>query len=441
MKVLVVGKGAREHALCWRLNQSPSVWGIFAAEGNPGINQIAKPVPVAPADHAGLADFALADNIDLTIVGPENPLAAGIADEFKRRGLAIFGPSQAAAQLEASKAFAKDVMRAAGVPTPNGELFGDSRRALDYIKACRVPLVVKADGLALGKGVTVCDDGRQASDAVIEALEKRRFGAAGSRVVIEDRLIGEELSFFALCNGEDAIAFGCAQDHKAVYDDDRGPNTGGMGAYSPVPRYDAAFEDRVLAEVIRPTLVEMAQRGAPFTGVLFAGLMVDGDRINVLEFNVRFGDPECEALMMRCEGDLGEGLLAVAQGRLRDAPIKLGNRSAVSLVLASGGYPGDYKRGISIDGLDHVDGGEPTALKTQWALNRARVKVFHAGTALRDGDLITDGGRVLVVTASAQTLPQAVETAYEAADLIRFEGKHLRSDVGRRALGNRDDAH
>jgi len=440
MKVLVVGKGAREHALCWRLNQSPSVWGIFAAGGNPGINQIAKPVPVAPTDLAGLADFALTHQIDLTIVGPEDPLAAGIADEFRRRGLRIFGPSQAAAQLEASKAFAKSVMRAAGVPTADGELFDDPGRALDYVRGCRGPLVVKADGLALGKGVTVCDDAQQAADAVIDALEKRRFGAAGSRVVIEERLVGEELSFFALCDGVEAIALGCVQDHKAVYDGDRGPNTGGMGAYSPVPGYDTAFEDRVMREVIRPTLAEMARRGAPFSGVLFAGLMVADDRINVLEFNVRFGDPECEALMMRCEGDLGEGLLAVAEGRPRDAAIKLTSRSAVAIVLAAAGYPGEYVKGVRIDGLAQVDGAEPTALKTQWALNKARVKVFHAGTAMRDGRLVTDGGRVLVVTALAQTLPRAVETAYEAADLIRFEGKHLRRDVARRALDRPNDA-
>lgn len=440
MKVLVVGKGAREHALCWRLNQSASVWGIFAAGGNPGISQLAKPVPLAPTDHAGLADFALANRIDLTIVGPEDPLAAGIADEFRRRGLRVCGPSREAAQLEASKAFAKNVMRTAGVPTAEGELFDDARRALDYIRGRRGPLVVKADGLALGKGVTVCDDARQAADAVIEALEQRRFGAAGSRVVIEARLIGEELSFFALCDGSDAIALGCVQDHKAVYDGDRGPNTGGMGAYSPVPRYDAAFEERVMNEVIRPTLAEMARRGTPFNGVLFAGLMVAGDRINVLEFNVRFGDPECEALMMRCEGDLGAALMAVAEGRPRDAAIRLSRRSAVALVLASGGYPGDYAKGVPIEGLEQVDGAEPSALKTRWALNQARVKVFHAGTAIRDGRLVTDGGRVMVVTALAPDLPHAVETAYQAADLIRFEGKHLRRDVARRALGAPDDA-
>lgn len=436
MKVLVVGKGAREHALCWRLNQSPSVWGIWAAGGNPGINQIAKLVPLELSDHAGLAAFALANKIDLTIVGPEDPLAAGIADEFRRRGLTIFGPSQAAAQLEASKAFAKSVMRAAGVQTADGELFDDARRALDYIASHQGPLVVKADGLALGKGVTVCDNPEQAAQAVRDALEQHRFGAAGNRVVIEERLAGEELSFFALCDGLEAIALGCVQDHKAVFDGDRGPNTGGMGAYSPVPRYDAAFDDRVMREVIRPTLAEMARRGTPFSGVLFAGLMVAGDRIKVLEFNVRFGDPECEALMMRCEGDLGEGLLAVAEGRPRDAAIRLSGRSAVAIVLASGGYPGDYAKGIPIDGLAQVDGAEPTALKTQWALNRARVKVFHGGTATRDGRLVTDGGRVLVVTALAQTLSDALATAYEAADLIHFAGKHLRRDVAYRALGS-----
>jgi phosphoribosylamine--glycine ligase len=294
--------------------------------------------------------------------------------------------------------------------------------------------VVKADGLALGKGVTVCDDAHQAVEAVTDALERRRFGAAGSRVLIEERLDGEELSFFALCHGSDAIALGCVQDYKSVFDGDRGPNTGGMGAYSPVPHYDPAFEERVMSEVIHPTLAEMVRRGTPFSGVLFAGLMVAGERIDVLEFNVRFGDPECETLMMRCEGDLGASLLAAAEGRLRDVTIKLSNRSAVAVVLASGGYPGDYARGIRIDGLEYVDGAEPSPLKTQWALKRARVKVFHAGTTLRDGRLVTDGGRVMVVTALAATLPTAVATAYEAADLIHFDGRHLRRDVARRAL-------
>ena len=431
---MVVGKGGREHALCWRLNQSPSVWGLFCTAGNPAIEGLAKPVPIAVEDGGALADFALKEKIDLTIVGPEAPLAAGIVDEFAGRKLNIFGPSQAAAQLEVSKTFAKSVMIAAGVPTAPGESFTDLDSAVAYINGQPGPLVVKADGLALGKGVTVCDDAEAARGAVADVLEKKRFGAAGERVVIEQRLHGEELSFFALCHGLDAIPLGCVQDHKPAFDGDRGPNTGGMGAYSPVPRYDAAFERRVLNEVVHPTLREMSNRGTPFSGVLFAGLMVDGDAIRVLEFNVRFGDPECEALMMRLEGDLGATLLAMAAGRLDNANVKLSSRSAVSIVLASGGYPGDFRRGFSINGLEQLDGGEPSAMKTQWALNRARMKVFHAGTAIRDGKLVTDGGRVMVVTASAETLSRAVATAYQAAELIQFEGKHLRRDIAHRAL-------
>jgi len=434
MKVLVIGKGGREHALCWRLNQSPTVWGLFCTRGNPGIEQIAKPVDIPPTDASALAAFALKENIDLTIVGPEDPLAGGIVDEFHERGLTIFGPSRAAAQLEASKTFAKSVMLAAGVRTAAGEAFSELAQAFAYIENHPGPLVVKADGLALGKGVTVCADATDARTAVTEALESRRFGDAGSRIVIEERLDGEEVSFFALCHGLDAIALGCVQDHKTVFDGDRGPNTGGMGAYSPLPRFDAAFETRVIAEVVRPTLREMARRGAPFSGVLFAGLMVDHDRIRVLEFNVRFGDPECEALMMRFDGDLAATLMAIAEDRPHEAFVRLSPRVAVALVLASGGYPGEYRTQIPIDGLARLDGGEPSALKTQWALNKTRVKVFHAGTAIRDGRLVTAGGRVMVVTALAETLAQAVATVYQAADLIEFEGKHFRRDIAYRAL-------
>jgi phosphoribosylamine--glycine ligase len=434
MKVLVVGKGGREHALCWRLNQSPLVRSLYCAGGSPGINQLATPVDSPPNDIAGLAAFARSNAIDLTVVGPEDPLAAGIADEFDRHGLRIFGPSRAATRLEASKAFAKSVMREAGLPTADFEIFDDVNAARRYVKSRKRALVVKADGLALGKGVTVCDDTNAALAAIADAMYHRRFGAAGDRIVIEERLTGEELSFFALCDGANAIALGCVQDHKAIYDGDRGPNTGGMGAYSPVPHYDQAFEGRVMDEVVRPTLAVMAARGTPFKGVLFAGLMVEGDRINVLEFNVRFGDPECQALMMRFESDLAEALLAVAEGRAREADIKLSTRSAAAIVLASGGYPGDYRKGWPITGLDQIDGAEPSDLKVQWALNKIRVKVFHAGTAVRDGHLVTDGGRVLAVTAMAASLDLAVATAYQAADLIRFEGKQLRHDVGHRAL-------
>jgi phosphoribosylamine---glycine ligase len=434
MKVLVVGKGGREHSLCWRLNQSPTVWGLYCTCGSPGINQVAKPVDLAPSDFAGLARFAAQEKIDLTIVGPEDPLANGIVDEFNRAGLTIFGPSRAAAQLEASKAFAKLAMREAGVPTADFEIFDDADAARRYVKALGRPCVVKADGLALGKGVTVCADVDAALAAIGDAMETRRFGAAGARVVIEEVVRGEELSFFALCDGAEAIALGCAQDHKAVFDHDRGPNTGGMGAYSPVPRFGPEFEERVMSEVVRPTLAVMAARGASFRGVLFVGLMVEADRLSVLEYNVRFGDPECEPLMMRFDGDLAETLLAIAQGRSNEVAIKLSSRAAASVVLASGGYPGEYEKGISITGLEHIDGTEPSEAKVRWAMEKTRVKVFHCGTTLRDGVLVTDGGRVLAVTALADGLDRAVAAAYEAAAMIHFDGMHFRRDVGARAL-------
>jgi phosphoribosylamine--glycine ligase len=435
MKVLVVGKGGREHSLCWRLNQSPTVWGLYCTGGSPGMNQVAKPVDVAAEDFAGLARIAAKEKIDLTIVGPEGPLAGGIVDEFERAGLPIFGPSKAAAQLEASKAFAKTLMREAGVPTADFETFDDAQAARGYVKSIGRPCVVKADGLAMGKGVTVCNDLDAAIGAVDEAMEKRRFGAAGERVVIEELLRGEELSFFALCDGSDAVALGCAQDHKAVFDGDRGPNTGGMGAYTPVPRYGPEFEARVMRKIVRPTLAAMAARGTPFRGVLFVGLMVDGERISVLEYNVRFGDPECEALMMRFDGDLAETLLAIAQGRARDVAIRLSSRTAATVMLSSGGYPGDYVKGMAITGLERIDGVEPSEAKVRWAMEKTRVKVFHAGTANRDGALVTDGGRVLAVTALAEGLERAVAAAYEAAAMIHFDGMHFRRDVGARALG------
>ncbi len=434
MKVLVVGKGGREHALCWRLSQSQTVRGLYCASGNPGIDRLANPVALSPADIQGLLGFARDNSIDLTVVGPEEPLAAGIADEFNRHGLRIFGPTRAAAQLETSKSFAKNVMREAGVPTADFAVFDDFEAARRYLAAHRGPVVVKADGLALGKGVSVCPDPESAMRALADAMERRRFGEAGARVVIEQCLGGEELSFFALCDGENALALGMCQDHKAVFDGDRGPNTGGMGAYSPVPQFGAALEERILDEVVRPTLRAMKARGTEFRGVLFVGLMIDGEQIDVLEFNVRFGDPECQPLMMRFQGDLAEALLAAAEGRLERAAVNLSPSSAVAVVLASGGYPGDYRKGIPIAGLERIEGAEPSELKVKWALDGTRVKVFHAGTALRDGALVTDGGRVLGVTAMARTLGQALSAAYDGADLIQFEGKHMRRDIGRRAL-------
>jgi|YelNatPaOPRAMG01_1025707.scaffolds.fasta_scaffold01034_5 phosphoribosylamine--glycine ligase len=434
MKVLVVGKGGREHALCWRLSQSQTVRALYCASGNPGIDRIAKPVALSPSDIAGLLGFARDNSIDLTVVGPEDPLAAGIVDEFTRAGLPIFGPTAAAARLETSKSFAKTVMREAGVPTADFAAFDDFDAARRHIATHPGPIVVKADGLALGKGVTVCPDSETALAALADAMERRRFGDAGARVVLEQVVRGEELSFFALCDGENALALGICQDHKAAFDGDRGPNTGGMGAYSPVPQFDAALEARILDEVVKPTLRAMKARGAEFRGVLFVGLMVDGQRINVLEFNVRFGDPECQPLMMRFQGDLAEALLAAAEGRLARTAITLSPASAATVVLASGGYPGEYRKGIPITGLERIEGAEPSELKVRWALDKVRVKVFQAGTALRDGQLVTDGGRVLAVTAMAPTLEQTLRAAYEGADLIQFEGKHMRRDIGRRAL-------
>ena len=434
MKVLVIGKGAREHSIVWRLHQSETVWKIFCAGGNPGINQMAEPVAIAPTDSAALADFAREKSVDLTIVGPEDPLAAGIVDEFTHAGLKIFGPSAAAAQLETSKSFAKSIMREAGVASAEYESFTDLESAQQYARARKAPMVVKADGLALGKGVVICPDAATALEAIADAMEHRRFGAAGERVVIEEFLTGEEVSFFALCDGENAVALGSFQDHKAVFDGDRGPNTGGMGAYSPLPQFDPGFEARVMREVVAPTLAAMNARGIPFRGLLFVNLMIDGEKINVLEFNVRFGDPECEALMMRFEGDLAETLLAAAEGNVARASIKLSPRAAVAVVLASGGYPGDYRKGIAITGLERIEGNVPSEIKVKWAMNKIRVKVFHAGTALRDGQLVTDGGRVLTVTAMAPELGVAVDAAYQVAEMIEFEGRHFRRDIAHRAL-------
>src|SRR5208282_228347 len=341
MKVLVIGKGGREHALVWRLHQSETVRKIFCASGNPGIDQIAEAVPIAPADVAALLEFAKAKSVDLTIVGPEDPLAAGVVDLFTRAGLKIFGPTAAAAQLETSKSFAKAIMREAGVPTGDFAAFDDAEAARRYVKARAGSMVVKADGLALGKGVAVCNDAKTALEAVADAMERRRFGAAGNRIIIEEFLSGEELSFFALCDGENAIPLGVFQDHKAVFDGDRGPNTGGMGVYSPVPKFGPEVEARVMRAVVAPTLAAMNRHGIPFRGLLFVGLMIDGERINVLEFNVRFGDPECQALMMRLDSDLAENLLAAADGKVATAAVRLSPRNAVAVVLASGGYPGD----------------------------------------------------------------------------------------------------
>ena len=431
---MVVGKGGREHALCWRLNQSPVVWGLYCAPGNPGTKQLAQPVPIEVMDAPALAAFAKEQRIDLTIVGPEDPLAAGIVDRFQQRGLAILGPTRAAAKLEWSKCFAKEVMRAANVATPDWVEFRDPNAARDYVTKGDRTCVVKADGLALGKGVYLCESAAEACLAIGDLMERRLLGSAGDRILIEERLSGQELSFFALCDGTTAVPLGSAQDHKPIFDGDKGPNTGGMGAYSPAPQFGSEIETRIMREIVNPVLAEMNRRGTPFRGVLFVGVMIDGDSIKVLEFNARFGDPECEALMMRFETDVAETLMAAAEGHLAGAPVpRLSSRSAISVVLASKGYPGSYPKRLPISGLDQIEGGAASEAKVKWALEKIRIKVFHCGTAAVDHGLVTDGGRVLVVSALADSLKRASEAAYQAADMIEFEGKYLRRDIGHKA--------
>jgi phosphoribosylamine--glycine ligase len=434
MNVLVIGDGGREHALCWRLSQSPSVARLFFTGANPGMERLATPLNANIIDTTHLAELAERNSIDLTVVGPEAPLAAGIVDEFNRRGLPIFGPTRAAARLESSKFFAKQTMVAAGIPTAPFASFTDFEAARAYIKAQQAPLVVKADGLAAGKGVMICRDTATAIEAAREALETRRFGAAGERVVIEEMLSGEEISFFALVSDTITAPLACARDHKTIFENDRGPNTGGMGAYSPIPELSADFEEQVMERVVRPIATTMAARGTPYRGVLFVGLMYDGAQINVLEFNVRFGDPECQALMMRFEGDLALTLAAVAGADPGGIEARLSPRSAVAVVLASAGYPGDYRKGIPIEGLDKLE--QSAFADGQSFRNDIEVKVFQAGTALRDGRIVTNGGRVLAVTAAADRLTDATAAAYAAADMINFEGKQMRRDIAKRSLAS-----
>jgi len=422
MKILVIGGGGREHAIVWKLAQSPKVQAIFCAPGNPGMAGLATCLTIDPDDIAGLKAFALDNHIDLTVVGPEAPLVAGLTDVFEQAGLLVAGPSAAAARLEGSKAFAKEVMEAAGVPTAQCRIFDDAAQAKDHCRNLGGPVVVKADGLAAGKGVIMCRTAGEAMAACERIMEERAFGQAGERVVIEEWLEGEEASFLVFTDGQAIAAMPSSQDHKAVGEGDTGPNTGGMGAYSPAPVVGPALESAVIERVIKPTLAEMKRRGAPFKGVLYAGLMIDkAGEPKVLEFNVRFGDPECQPLLMRLDCDLAEILQLLAQGRLAEAEVKWKADPAVCVVLASGGYPGDYAKGFEISGVEEAN-----------AVEGARV--FHAGTALKDGKLVNAGGRVLGVCATGVDIAQAIERAYEACGKIWWQGMLLRRDIGHRAL-------
>ena len=423
MKVLVVGGGGREHALCWALERSESVDSVVCAPGNPGIAEVATLRDVAIEDPQAVADLARAESVDLVVIGPEAPLVAGAADALAAAGIPVFGPTAAAARIEGSKTFAKDVMAAAAVPTAGHWSGTDPERARAALDRFSPPYVIKADGLAAGKGVRICTERSDAESAIDDALVRRVFGAAGSAIVIEEFLSGPEVSLFGLCDGTRVVPLVPAQDFKRALDGDLGPNTGGMGAYSPVPAFGDDLVAMVTEKVLQPTVDELARRGSPFVGVLYAGLVLTDDGPRVLEFNARFGDPETQVVLPRLRSDLGELLAACAAGRLAQAPpLSWDQRACVTVVLASGGYPGAYRSGLEIDGLERAG-------RTGSAI------VFHAGTRTQDGRVVTAGGRVVAVSGIGDSLADARAAAYEAADCINFENAHRRSDIAAAPTG------
>jgi len=421
VKALVVGGGGREHVLVWKVLSSPHVDQVLAAPGNAGIGEVAECAEVEAEDVDGLLRLAEDEKVDLTIVGPEAPLALGIVDRFREAGLKIFGPTKEAAKIESSKVFAKELMAKYGIPTARFEVFDDPNRARDYIRKAGTPIVVKADGLAAGKGSIVCRTLDEAYGAVERIMEEKEFGDAGNLIVVEEMLVGEEASILAITDGEAIKPLLPSQDHKPVYDGDRGPNTGGMGAYAPAPVVTEEVARTVMEGILRPAVEGMAKEGTEYRGVLYAGLMITREGPKVLEFNCRFGDPESQAVLPLFEGDLVEVLEATIEGRLEEAEVRNSQGAAVCVVLASGGYPGKYEKGKVIEGLDELQDMED-------------VLVFHAGTAKRDGKLVTNGGRVLGVTALGPDIPRAIERAYEAVAKVHFEGMHYRRDIGRKAL-------
>lgn len=421
MKVLVVGGGGREHALVWKIAQSPLVKKIFCAPGNAGIAALSECVPIGAEDVDQLLSFARQQKIDLTVVGPEGPLSVGIVDRFEQAGLRIFGASQKAAAIEASKSFAKHIMMKYNVPTAIGETFTSYKPAEAYIKKMGAPIVVKADGLAAGKGVIVCDTVSKAISALKQIMVKKEFGDAGKKVVVEECLIGEEASFLAFTDGKTVIALPSSQDHKPIFDGDKGPNTGGMGAYSPAPVVDRHLHDRIMKEIMIPTVQGMAAEGRPYKGVLYAGLMIDRDRIKVLEFNGRFGDPEAQPLLMRLKNDIVPIIEAIIDERLDQCRLEIDPRATVCVVMAAGGYPGKYKKGHLIQGLDK-------------AKRLKDVMVFHAGTGMKDKQVVANGGRVLGVTALGKTVEEAIAKAYKAVEKISWKDVQYRKDIGQKAL-------
>jgi phosphoribosylamine--glycine ligase len=421
MKVLVVGGGGREHALVWKIGQSPRVKQLFCAPGNGGIARLAQCVDIAATDLEKLARFARDTRIDLTVVGPEIPLCMGITDLFQKEGLKIFGPSKGAARLEGSKTFAKELMQRYNIPAARYRVFTTHDEAAAYIKKQGAPIVVKADGLAAGKGVFVAQTVAEALEALDEIMIKRVFGEAGDQVVIEERLEGEEASFIAFSDGAAVLPLASSQDHKPIYDDDQGPNTGGMGAYSPAPVVTPEVHERIMQEIMIPTIKALAAEGFPYCGVLYAGLMIKDGIPKALEFNCRLGDPETQPIFMRMKGDLLLVMEACIAGTLAAVEIAWDPRIAVCVVMASQGYPGPYEKGKTIHGLEKVE-------------KMPGVYCFHAGTIAKDGKYLTAGGRVLGVTGLGKGIKQAREITYQAVSEITWEGVHYRKDIGEKAL-------
>ena len=420
MKILVIGSGGREHALAWKLRQSPHTNRIFCAPGNAGTGEIAENVPIPASDLQALARFAKENRIDLTVVGPDDPLAAGIIDLFKGENLRAFGPDKSAARIESSKIFAKELMRAQNIPTAAAGTFSEIREALHYCERVKFPVVIKADGLALGKGVVIATDGGMATATIDEMMNQRRFGAAGQRIVIEQFLRGTECSLHALVDGKNYLLLESVRDHKRALDGDEGPNTGGMGAFSPADNWNSELQSRFEQEIMQPLLSALVQQGVIFRGLLYPGLIITSEGPRVLEFNCRFGDPEAQALLPRMKSDLLPLLEATLDGNIDQCAIEWDPRAAVTVVLASGGYPGKYETGKTIAGLDD-------------AAKLENVRIFHAGTKY-DGAVKTAGGRVLAITALESTIEAARTRAYEAVSRIHFEGCHYRLDIALNAV-------
>ena len=421
MKVLVVGSGGREHALVWKIRQSKKVDKVFCAPGNAGMGRLAECVDISATDVGGLLKFAKKEKIDLTVIGPESSLTAGIVDLFTDNGLRIFGPTRKAAELEGSKVFSKEFLKKYNIPSAAFQVFSDPVKAKKYIDECGAPIVVKADGLAAGKGVIVAKTIDEAKQAVDLIMADRAFGSAGDKIVIEECLSGEEASFLAFTDGKTVLPLPTSQDHKAIYDNDEGPNTGGMGAYSPAPVVTGKIAEFVMNRVMLPTVKGLEAEGRPYKGILYAGLMISDDTINVLEFNCRFGDPEAQPLLMRLKSDIIEIFEAAIDGRLDKVEMKIDPRPTVCVVMASGGYPGAYETGKTIKGLSKAE-------------DCPGVEIFHAGTTKKHGRCVTDGGRVLGVTAVGKTLEEAISRAYRAVDEIRWTNCHFRRDIGAKAL-------